>query len=151
MQPTIDTNCQSNGHNDGTNKSYVGYAQPAYVSGWMYVNEQGQYCGPYIQEQLYDGLSTNFLPEELLVYPILQGSLVNPVPLKYFQQYPDHVATGFVYLNASASSFIEKPHENSDTEKEEIRTDAVAIISQQIPTSEAALSLPSLVFTRTLF
>lgn len=68
------------------------------VSGWMYINESGQMCGPYIQEQLYDGLSSGFLPEELPVYPIVNGNLVNAVPLSYFRQFPDHVATGFVYI-----------------------------------------------------
>ncbi|KAH0981359.1 hypothetical protein GBA52_008536 [Prunus armeniaca] len=68
--------------------------QPFVVSGWTYVNELGQMCGPYIQEQLYEGLSTGFLPDELPVYPLVNGSLINPVPLKYFKQFPDHVATG---------------------------------------------------------
>lgn len=79
------------------------YPLPAQVTGWMYVNQQGQMCGPYIQEQLYEGLSTGFLPEELPVYPIFNGTLTNPVPLKYFSQFPDHVATGFAYLNTSTS------------------------------------------------
>ncbi|KAK8624478.1 hypothetical protein V6N13_065821 [Hibiscus sabdariffa] len=66
-----------------------------------------QMCGPYIQQQLYDGLSTGFLPEELPVYPIINGALINPVPLKYFRQFPDHVATGFVYLTSTtASSYL---------------------------------------------
>ncbi|XP_071685787.1 histone-lysine N-methyltransferase ATXR7 isoform X2 [Rutidosis leptorrhynchoides] len=146
MQPEIDVNRQSNvGNNGDINKSYVAYDQPAYVSGWMYLNEQGQYCGPYIQQQLYDGLSTNFLPEELPVYPVLQGSLLNPVPLKYFQKYPDHVATGFVYINASASSYKENSHENIDATKEGPRKDAVSTSTsaQKIQNSEAALSLPS--------
>ncbi|KAI3773876.1 hypothetical protein L1987_48415 [Smallanthus sonchifolius] len=124
MQPAMDTN-----------KTYVG---PAYVSGWMYVSEQGQYCGPYIQEQLFEGLSTNYLPEDLPVYPILHGNLGNPVPLKYFHQFPDHVATGFVYLSASASSFKDKnPHGNMDSKK----TDALSISTQK---SEATLSFPSM-------
>nr|GMD43539.1 histone-lysine N-methyltransferase ATXR7 isoform X1 [Ipomoea batatas] len=79
------------------------YPLPAQVTGWMYVNQQGQMCGPYIQEQLYEGLSTGFLPEELPVYPIFNRTLANPVPLKYFSQFPDHVATGFAYLNTSTS------------------------------------------------
>ncbi|KAJ9552742.1 hypothetical protein OSB04_016787 [Centaurea solstitialis] len=173
MQSTMETNCQTNGNSenalhlyDDTNKNYVGYAQPAYVTGWMYVNEQGQMCGPYIQEQLYEGLSTSFLPEDLPVYPILQGSLVNPVPLKYFRQYPDHVATGFVYLSLAASNIKENsdkcPPENMDAKKEEIHTDAVntsqsesyhgggynaSTSNQQIQNSGAAnstLSYPSL-------
>ncbi|XP_059638347.1 histone-lysine N-methyltransferase ATXR7 isoform X2 [Cornus florida] len=105
--------CQSNGNSGnipqpcdvgGTtyqDKTCAGYAPSVFVSGWMYVNEQGQMCGPYIQEQLYGGLSTGFLPEELSVYPVVNGTIINPVPLKYFKQFPDHVATGFSYLTAS--------------------------------------------------
>ncbi|XP_011083268.1 histone-lysine N-methyltransferase ATXR7-like isoform X2 [Sesamum indicum] len=82
--------------------SNFGYGSPAYVTGWMYVNQNSQMCGPYIQHQLYEGLYTGFLPEELPVYPVLNGNLLNPVPLNYFKQFPDHVATGFVYLNVPA-------------------------------------------------
>ena len=32
----------------------------ALASGWMYVNQRGQMCGPYIQQQLYEGLSSGF-------------------------------------------------------------------------------------------
>ncbi|GFY86361.1 SET domain protein 25 [Actinidia rufa] len=86
--------------------NYTGYATPSFVSGWMYVNENGQMCGPYIQEQLYDGLSTGFLPDELPVYPIINGTLMNSVPLNYFKQFPDHVATGFSYLTSGISGVI---------------------------------------------
>ncbi|KAK9063087.1 hypothetical protein SSX86_016957 [Deinandra increscens subsp. villosa] len=127
----MDTNCKAN----GSNKEYGGYMQPGYVSGWMYVSEQGQYCGPYIQEQLFEGLSTNYLPEDLPVYPILHGNLGNPVPLKYFQQFPDHVATGFVHLGASAVSFKDTNHHGDMDSKS---TEAVSISLQQIPESEAA-------------
>lgn len=107
--------CRSNGNTDdvlqscnvgGTlnqERGVTGYAPPPFVGGWMYVNEQGQMCGPYIQQQLYEGLSTGFLPDELPVYPVLNGNLINPVPLKYFKQFPDHVSTGFAYLNAGIS------------------------------------------------
>lgn len=81
--------------------SDLGYGSRAFVTGWMYVNQNGQMCGPYIQQQLYEGLYTGFLPEELPLYPILNGNLLNPVPLNYFKQFPDHVATGFVYLNVA--------------------------------------------------
>ncbi|XP_057969195.1 histone-lysine N-methyltransferase ATXR7 [Malania oleifera] len=112
----VDMSCRSNGCNGDISqpcntgitsdqeKNYFGYAPPAFVTGWMYVNEQGQMCGPYIQEQLYEGLSTGFLPEELPVYPILNGALINPVPLKYFKQFPDHVATGFTYCSTGIPS-----------------------------------------------
>lgn len=79
-------------------------AAGAFVSGWMYVNQNGQMCGPYIQQQLCEGISSGFLPGELPVYPIVNGNLLNAVPLSYFNQFPDHVATGFVYLNVKEST-----------------------------------------------
>lgn len=124
----MEMSCQSNGNssdiqqssnNGGTSFQDKGFSRyeapapaPAIVSGWMYVNEHGQMCGPYIQEQLYEGLSTGFLPDELLVYPVLNGTLNNSVPLKYFKQFPDHVATGFAYLSVGISTSI---HANSFT------------------------------------
>lgn len=107
--------CQSNGESEKVSsprdvgsssmsyQSSVVYPQAVLATGWMYVNEQGQMCGPYIKEQLYEGLSTGFLPEELLVYPVLNGAISNAVPLKYFNQFPDHVGTGFAYLMVSSS------------------------------------------------
>ncbi|CAN4113929.1 unnamed protein product [Withania somnifera] len=111
----VEMSCQSNGESENisssrdvggsstSEKSSVVYPQPAVATGWMYVNEQGQMCGPYIKEQLYEGLSTGFLPEELLVYSVLNGTISNGVPLKYFNQFPDHVTTGFAYLTVSSS------------------------------------------------
>lgn len=149
MQPAMEAKGQANGGKDAADVKYVGYSQPAYVSGWMYVNEQGQYCGPYIQEQLFEGLSTKYLPEDLPVYPVLHGNLGNPVPLKYFQQFPEHVATGFVFLTSSASGPNDKNiHGDLDSKKGEVSTDAVSIFTQQIPESEAAnstFSFPSMV------
>lgn len=69
--------------------NHGGFAQQAYVSGWMYVNEHGQLCGPYAQQQLDEGLSTGFLPDELLVYPVINGTLTNPVCLKYIKDLPN--------------------------------------------------------------
>ncbi|KAF9686548.1 hypothetical protein SADUNF_Sadunf02G0000700 [Salix dunnii] len=99
--------CKSNGNSDGMpstggtsyrGENCSGHSPPSFASGWMYLNENGQMCGPYIQQQLYEGLSTGFLPEDLPVYPIANGILINPVPLNYFKQFPDHVSTGFTYL-----------------------------------------------------
>ncbi|CAN6453611.1 unnamed protein product [Victoria cruziana] len=63
-------------------KVYPGYSPTVTVSGWMYVNDRGQLCGPYSQEQLYEGLSTGFLPGELPVYPVVGGGLASSVTLK---------------------------------------------------------------------
>ncbi|KAL5999442.1 hypothetical protein ACLOJK_037727 [Asimina triloba] len=96
----------STGGNGFLEHSCAGYAQATLVSGWMYTSQCGQMCGPYIQEQLLEGLSTGFLPEDLHVYPFVNGNLGNPVPLKYFKQFPDHVATGFAYLTSSIPATI---------------------------------------------
>ncbi|XP_078443017.1 SET domain protein 25 isoform X2 [Wolffia australiana] len=63
-------------------KYFCGYPLNISISGWSYLNENGLMCGPYLEEQLRDGLSTGFLPEDLPVYPIVNGSLMNPVALK---------------------------------------------------------------------
>ncbi|TMX00894.1 hypothetical protein EJD97_025744 [Solanum chilense] len=111
----VEMSCQSNGESENVStpcdaggsstidKSSMVYPQAVLATGWMYVNEQGQMCGPYIKEQLYEGLSTGFLPEELHVYPVLNGTISNAVPLKYFNQFPEHVATGFAYVMVSSS------------------------------------------------
>ncbi|KAF8409833.1 hypothetical protein HHK36_002351 [Tetracentron sinense] len=115
--------------------SYPGYAQAVSVSGWMYVNECGQMCGPYIQEQLYDGLSTGFLPEELPVYPVVNGNLINPVPLKYLKQFPDHVATGFTYWTAGAPSTSEPTNCSTSCNRNSVA------YRQQEPVNYAASSI----------
>ncbi|GAB2291635.1 hypothetical protein Dimus_025890 [Dionaea muscipula] len=109
LDPILERACQLNGNSDvGPEASGSGGIScpdknqkadhTCLVTGWMYVNEQGQMCGPYLQEQLYEGLSTGFLPDELPVYPVMDGKVINPVPLKYFKQYPDHVTIGFTHL-----------------------------------------------------
>ncbi|KAK3018199.1 hypothetical protein RJ639_002892, partial [Escallonia herrerae] len=158
------SSCQSSGSNDivtepsvngGTSfqqqGGYTGYVSNAFASGWMYVNEQGQMCGPYIQGQLYEGLSTGFLPDELPVYPIINGGLINPVPLKYFKQFPDHVATGFVYLTGFVSELATSKlefatnavHTNSPAALQSSPNNNGRSSNQQMPTSEAAGSTVS--------
>ncbi|KAF5187072.1 Histone-lysine n-methyltransferase atxr7 [Thalictrum thalictroides] len=110
----IPQSCSTDGIQSNTGNGYAQtYAQPITVSGWMYINECGQMCGPYIQEQLYEGLSTGFLPEDLPVYPVVNGALLNPVPLKYFRQFPEHVATGFTYWNANMTTVFGDPMINN--------------------------------------
>ncbi|KAL2506097.1 Histone-lysine N-methyltransferase SETD1 [Abeliophyllum distichum] len=108
-----------------------GHVPPGHVTGWMYINQDGQMCGPYIQQQLYEGLSTGFLPEELPVYPIVNGNLVNPVPLKFFMQFPDHVATGFVYLNVAVPNIKDTTNDHHSP-------------SQPMPFSENTSVIPNL-------
>ncbi|KAI8549198.1 hypothetical protein RHMOL_Rhmol06G0007800 [Rhododendron molle] len=163
--------CQSTGNSDtilqpcnfgGSSfqgKDNTGYASTSFVSGWMYVNENGQMCGPYIQEQLYEGLSTGFLPDELPVYPILNGALLNPVPLNYFKQFPSHVATGFTSLtlpsNCMTDSTRELPssklhhgvatsaHSDAHSAIQPFYNHSGSSSSQQIPKFEAAASTAS--------
>ncbi|VVB07634.1 unnamed protein product [Arabis nemorensis] len=107
-----------------------------YASGWMYGNQEGQMCGPYTQQQLYDGLSTGFLPDDLLVYPIINGYMPNSVPLKFFKQFPDHVATGFAYLQTGMISVVHPVSNNSTVHEHEAQTEhttsATHLISHQI-------------------
>ncbi|CAN0927312.1 Histone-lysine N-methyltransferase ATXR7 [Linum grandiflorum] len=91
-------------NNTGASNSV--YHLPELVNGWMYVNEHGQMCGPYIDSQLHEGLLSGFLPGELQVFPVLNQSIANPVPLKYFQQFPDHVKSGFMYLSSASSETL---------------------------------------------
>ncbi|CAO2815742.1 unnamed protein product [Amaranthus hypochondriacus] len=112
---SLERSCQVNGNTDAASHasgaagiSYPsencnGYDLPGCVSGWMYYNELRQLCGPYMEQQLFEGLSTGFLPDELPVYPVMDGSLLNPVKLLLFKQYPEHVATGFMYLDRASS------------------------------------------------
>jgi GYF domain len=59
----------------------------------MYVNQTGQLCGPYVSNQLLEGLSTGFLPPQLAVYPIVEGKLGNPFHLIYLSQFLDGQAS----------------------------------------------------------
>lgn len=83
----------------------AGYGQ-VFVSGWMYINEDGHMCGPYSQGQLSEGLSSGFLPEELPIYPVAHGSFMNPVPLKYLRQLSNSVCDA-----SSFSGVTSKTHE----------------------------------------
>ncbi|KAL4198004.1 hypothetical protein AMTRI_Chr03g138020 [Amborella trichopoda] len=96
--PPVEGSCQSTSDAGDLSHSCVsvegngqynmisGGVQTTNVSGWTYVNERGQMCGPYSQEQLYEGLSTGFLPDELPVYAVIGGNVATPVPLKYIFQ-----------------------------------------------------------------
>ncbi|KAG1358998.1 histone-lysine N-methyltransferase ATXR7 [Cocos nucifera] len=105
---STNNNCQNaqqygSGVLGGQDNSHGGYAQNFSVSGWMYINEHGQMCGPYIQEQLYEGLATGFLPEDLPVYPVVNGSLINPLPLKYLKQFHSNACGALNFLTAVSS------------------------------------------------
>ncbi|CAH8360812.1 unnamed protein product [Eruca vesicaria subsp. sativa] len=119
----LEMSCRSNGEGREVQEAGGGGSGTAsgpgyntmYASGWMYGNQQGEMCGPYTQQQLFDGLSTGFLPEDLLVYPIINGYMQNSVPLKYFKQFPEHVATGFAYLQIGMMNVVVPSASNKDT------------------------------------
>ncbi|XP_062025627.1 histone-lysine N-methyltransferase ATXR7 [Rosa rugosa] len=153
----MEMSCQSNGNSSdiqqlcnsgGTpyqDKTYSGYMPPPppFVSGWMYVNEQGQMCGPYIQQQLFEGLSTGFLPDELPVYPVVNGALINPIPLKYFKQFPDHVATGFAYLSLGSISSTSTPTNSLKSCNGDLATIATCSIPTPVATGYPDLQYDS--------
>ncbi|CAN6857951.1 unnamed protein product [Brassica oleracea] len=116
---------EAGGGSGGTDESEVPGYNTMYASGWMYVNQQGEMCGAYTQQQLFDGLSTGFLPEDLLVYPTINGYMQNSVPLKYFKQFPQHVATGFAYLHNGMINVV--PH--TETRAEHTASSAAHLIS----------------------
>ncbi|KAG2302425.1 hypothetical protein Bca4012_060730 [Brassica carinata] len=129
MDSALEMSCRSNGEGEasstgtasGLDKSEVpGYTM--YATGWMYGNQQGEMCGPYTQQQLFDGLSTGFLPEDLPVYPIINGYMPNSVPLKYFKQFPEHVATGFAYLQNGMMNVV--PHASNNAAVHQHETQA---------------------------
>ncbi|KAL9252647.1 Histone-lysine N-methyltransferase ATXR7-like protein [Drosera capensis] len=105
----------------------------SFVAGWMYINEQSQMCGPYFREQLYEGLSTGFLPEELPVYPVINGKMMNSVPLKYFKLYPDHVATGFTHLGNANSSMLVTKNFSSPSNQDRAVGNSDQVISSSNP------------------
>lgn len=89
LQCTGDVSSPSLLQQDGSQGSAASHGG-GFVSGWMYVNEHGQMCGPFFREQLSEGLSSGFLPEELPIYPVVNGNPVNGIPLKYLRHFPDH-------------------------------------------------------------
>ncbi|KAL9238476.1 hypothetical protein vseg_012892 [Gypsophila vaccaria] len=116
------------------------------VSGWMYLNEVGQMCGPYISQQLLEGLSSGFLPDELPVYPVLNGALSVAVPLKFFKEYPDHISSGFTYLSRPTSD-ASKGTNSRSSHMQDIRPNHQGPVQQThcsssmiIPDSDAASS-----------
>ncbi|CAM0948849.1 unnamed protein product [Alopecurus aequalis] len=75
------------GYSNGQNGTYIAYPQHQPLEGCMYMNEHGQMCGPYAPKQLYEGLSTGFLPQDLAIYALVGGQMVNPVPLSLLEQF----------------------------------------------------------------
>ncbi|THU50634.1 hypothetical protein C4D60_Mb06t22350 [Musa balbisiana] len=99
-------------HTPPQNGACGGYAQFSVV-GWMYVNENGNMCGPYSQGQLIEGLSSGFLPEELPIYPVVNGSVMNAVALKYLKQFSSPIYSASRVAGAASSQTSELARRNS--------------------------------------
>ncbi|XP_010237026.1 histone-lysine N-methyltransferase ATXR7 isoform X1 [Brachypodium distachyon] len=83
------------GHSGGENGTLNAYPQHHQsLEGCMYMNENGQMCGPYAPKQLYEGLSTGFLPQDLAIYALVGGKMVNPVPLSLLEQFLSQLNSG---------------------------------------------------------
>ncbi|KAE8806676.1 BTB/POZ domain-containing protein [Hordeum vulgare] len=75
------------GYSNGQNGTYGAYPQHQPLEGCMYVNEHGHMCGPYAPQQLYEGLSSGFLPQDLAIYALVGGQMLNPVALSFLEQF----------------------------------------------------------------
>ncbi|KAL5225860.1 hypothetical protein ABZP36_012499 [Zizania latifolia] len=75
------------GYSSVQNGTYSAYVQHQTLEGCMYMNQHGQMCGPYPPEQLYEGLSTGFLHQDLAIYVVVGGKMANPVPLSSLKQF----------------------------------------------------------------
>ncbi|KAK9690618.1 hypothetical protein RND81_09G141100 [Saponaria officinalis] len=128
----------------GSNENNAVFGSTDVVSGWMYLNEVGQMCGPYISQQLLEGLSSGFLPDELPVYPVMNGAYGVAVQLKLFKEYPDHISSGFTRLsrptsnanNATDNHSSNVPDNHSNRQGPEHQTDRSSGVT--IPDSKLA-------------
>ncbi|GJN08100.1 hypothetical protein PR202_ga25989 [Eleusine coracana subsp. coracana] len=96
------------GYSADQNGTHSAYAQHQSLEGCMYMNEHGQMCGPYPPEQLYDGLSTGFLPQNLAIYVMSGGKMANPVPLSFLKQF---------LLQWNIGVAASTPNESTETKK----------------------------------
>lgn len=83
-----------NGMIAGQNMNHGSCSTGSYVTGWSYFNENGKMCGPYVPEQLYEGLANGFLPEDLPIYPIVNGNPADGLQLKYLSYYVNQMYWG---------------------------------------------------------
>ncbi|AQK39126.1 Putative SET-domain containing protein family [Zea mays] len=74
-------------HSSGQNGAQGTYLQHQHFEGCMYMSGNGQMCGPYLPEQLYEGLSSGFLPQSLAIYAVFGGKTVDPVQLIFLKQF----------------------------------------------------------------
>ncbi|KAK3147474.1 hypothetical protein QOZ80_3BG0282790 [Eleusine coracana subsp. coracana] len=96
------------GYSADQNGTHSTYVQHQSLEGCMYMNEHGQMCGPYPPEQLYDGLSAGFLPQNLAIYVMCGGKMANTVPLSFLKQF---------LLQWSIGVAASSPNESTETKK----------------------------------
>ncbi|XP_066357017.1 histone-lysine N-methyltransferase ATXR7-like isoform X2 [Miscanthus floridulus] len=96
------------GYSSGQNGAQGAYLQHQHFEGCMYMSRNGQMCGPYPPEQLYEGLSTGFLPRSLAIYAVFGGKTADPVQLIFLKQFLSQWNVGAMSSTPNASTETEK-------------------------------------------
>jgi len=96
------------GYSSGQNGAQGAYLQHQHFEGCMYMSGNGQMCGPYPPEQLYEGLSTGFLPRSLAIYAVFGGKTADPVQLIFLKQFLSQWNVGAMASTPNASTETEK-------------------------------------------
>ncbi|KAI4320878.1 hypothetical protein MLD38_034316 [Melastoma candidum] len=65
-----------------------------------------------------------------MLHPVLNGSVTYSVPLKYFTLHPDHVATGFIYLNGASTTLVPSLSDPSVPRGEPLLHASKSLVSQ---------------------
>lgn len=95
-------------HSSGQNGAQGAYLQHQHFEGCMYMSGNGQMCGPYLPEQLYEGLSSGFLPQSLAIYAVFGGKTVDPVQLIFLKQFLSQWNVGAVASTPNVSTETER-------------------------------------------
>ena len=96
------------GYSSGQNGAQGAYLQHQRFEGCMYMSGNGQMCGPYPPEQLYEGLSTGFLPRSLAIYAVFGGKTADPVQLIFLKQFLSQWNVDAMASTPNASTETEK-------------------------------------------
>jgi len=96
------------GYSSGQNGAQGAYLQHQHFEGCMYMSRNGQMCGPYPPEQLYEGLSTGFLPRSLAIYAVFGGKTADPVQLIFLKQFLSQWNVDAMASTPNASTETEK-------------------------------------------
>ncbi|XP_072993533.1 histone-lysine N-methyltransferase ATXR7-like isoform X1 [Typha latifolia] len=111
----------------GQNRSGGRYSQFFPRDGCTYINKHGQYCGPYFPKQLFEGLSTGLLPENLPNCPMVDE---NHRPLKILRQFhSEHVASSTSKQNESSQA---SSHWTEFSEQGYLVDNSLLLLKQQV-------------------